>query len=77
MKMPALQNPGAADPVGMILTAVVGICGLFGLFTYLQWDADQVGALLGFLGLLTTGGRTVARALRAGEPVPDGSSPTE
>lgn len=44
-----LDATGITDPVGMLLACVVGILGLFGIPTLLNWDANTVMAFLGFL----------------------------
>lgn len=60
-----VSTVGVKDPVGMLLTATVGIASLFGVFDLLGWTADQVGAFLGFLGLFATGLATVIKAAKA------------
>jgi hypothetical protein len=54
-----VAKTGTADPIGMLATAVIGILSLFGVFTQLGWSTDQLGAFLGFVGLLITAGRTM------------------
>lgn len=50
------QNP---DPIAALVGATIGIASLFGAFTYLGWNADQVGQFGGFALLIVSALRTM------------------
>lgn len=76
MSKPTVFNvTGVTDPIGMLLTCVVGIAGLFGLPELLQWDASDVMTFLGFTGMGAAAIRTIWKAKKLGEPLPEGEMP--
>lgn len=67
------KNP---DPVAALVGAGIGIASLFGVFTYLGWNADQVGQFGGFSLMIVSSIRTlVSRRARNVAPTPDPLSP--
>jgi hypothetical protein len=50
------QNQG---PIATLVGATIGIASLFGVFTYLGWDADQVGQFGGFALMIVSAIKTL------------------
>lgn len=49
-----LAKTGMADPIGILLTASVGMLGVFGVPELAGLDENEVASLLGFLGMIVT-----------------------
>lgn len=58
MSTPKPRLPNKADPLQSVVFGAIGIASVFGLWTWLNLTADEVGALGGFLIMVIAGVRS-------------------